>query len=319
MDKLVSVIIPVYNVESYLSRCLDSVLNQTYKDIEIILIDDGSTDNSLKICNKYQKKDKRIKVISNTNHGVSYTRNCGIDAAKGNYIIFIDSDDYIDNRMIEILYNSLINNDVDFSMCNICSITEKGDIIKATYNATNIVDNQEFMENIYNFDYSYGYPINKLFKRKTIGNIRFKENIHFMEDFTFICDVMRNVKNVYYCNDVLYYYVQRKNSSTHNTYSDRWLSKVDVQKYILDNYYPKFNEKCRVDFLYDYLMNAYYSYSFLKVNKKKTNEVDLIKLKKKYYNVVIKSKYTGLFKKIKLFINCNFPLLFFKLRGVKYQ
>jgi len=113
----ISVIIPVYNVEKYLARCIDSVLAQTFADFECILIDDGSPDNSPAICDEYAKKDDRIKVIHQKNGGVSSARNAGLDIAQGEWVTFIDSDDWIKENMLEILYNNAINNDCKISFC----------------------------------------------------------------------------------------------------------------------------------------------------------------------------------------------------------
>ena len=117
MEKI-SIIIPIYNVKEYLKRCVDSVLNQSYKNIEVILIDDGSTDGSEKICDEYAKKDKRVVVVHQKNSGVSASRNKGIELATGKYIGFVDSDDYIHKDMFEKLYNSLISTSSSISMCN---------------------------------------------------------------------------------------------------------------------------------------------------------------------------------------------------------
>ena len=113
---MISVIVPIYNVEEYLPTCIESILNQTYKDLEILLIDDGSTDNSGKICDEYAKQDKRCIVIHQQNKGVSATRNTGLNYATGKYISFVDGDDYIHPQMIEILYNEIRKGDFDFSM-----------------------------------------------------------------------------------------------------------------------------------------------------------------------------------------------------------
>lgn len=102
--ELVSVIVPVYNVEQYLEKCIDSIINQTYKNLEIILIDDGSTDSSGKICDSYAARDKRIKVIHQENGGLAVVRNIGVSAASGEYIMFVDSDDYIDTEIVQFLY-----------------------------------------------------------------------------------------------------------------------------------------------------------------------------------------------------------------------
>ena len=113
----VSIITPVYNVEKYLARCMDSLINQSFKDIEILAINDGSTDNSLEILRQYEAKDKRIKVINNSNMGVSETRNIGLSEAKGEFIVFVDSDDWIDKDMIKNMYDFMINEMSDMVMC----------------------------------------------------------------------------------------------------------------------------------------------------------------------------------------------------------
>lgn len=116
-NDLVSVVIPIFNVEKYLEKCVNSLVNQIYKNLEIILVDDGSTDNSGNIANELSKSDNRIKVYHKKNGGLSDARNFGIKQAKGKYIGFIDSDDYIENEMYEFLYNNLIENKADISIC----------------------------------------------------------------------------------------------------------------------------------------------------------------------------------------------------------
>ena len=117
MDELISVIVPVYNVEKYISRCIESIMKQTYKNIEIILIDDGSTDNSGKICDEYSLKDDRINVIHKKNGGLSDARNTGLDIAKGKYISLIDSDDFVSKFFIETLYNTCKNENCEIAIC----------------------------------------------------------------------------------------------------------------------------------------------------------------------------------------------------------
>ena len=113
----ISIIVPVYNVESYLSNCIDSILNQTFKDFELILVNDGSTDKSLEICKHYKNMDDRIFIIDKKNGGLSSARNAGLDIIKGEYIGFVDSDDYIHPQMYELLYKQIIENEADISMC----------------------------------------------------------------------------------------------------------------------------------------------------------------------------------------------------------
>ena len=118
----ISIIVPVYNVEKLLSKCVDSILNQNFKDFELLLIDDGSKDKSGLICEEYAKKDSRISVYHKTNGGLSSARNYGIEHALGEFITFIDSDDYVDKSMLEILYNNMIENDVDLSITGVRDI-----------------------------------------------------------------------------------------------------------------------------------------------------------------------------------------------------
>lgn len=129
MKSLISVVIPVYNVEKYLPACLDSVINQTYRNLEIIIVDDGSTDECPSICDKYASIDKRITVIHQNNGGLSDARNTGIDIAKGEYITFIDSDDLVALDMIEYLYKNLIENNTDMSICQNSDIDEDGNAL----------------------------------------------------------------------------------------------------------------------------------------------------------------------------------------------
>lgn len=142
MDKeeLISVIVPVYNVQNYICRCLDTIINQTYKNIEIILVDDGSKDESGKICEEYAKKDSRIRVIHKENEGLGLTRNVGIKYAMGKYIAFIDSDDFIELNMYEIMYKKIKENDLDAVLCNYKRLKKDKTYI---YNVSNF-DNKQY-------------------------------------------------------------------------------------------------------------------------------------------------------------------------------
>ena len=129
-EELISVIVPVYNVEKYLEKCIDSIINQTYQNLEIILVDDGSTDGSGKICDEYSRKDNRIKVIHKENGGLSDARNIGIKNANGGLIGFIDSDDYITENMFEVLQKDLRKYNADISSCDIQNVNEAGECLK---------------------------------------------------------------------------------------------------------------------------------------------------------------------------------------------
>lgn len=215
MNKKVSIIIPVYNTSSYLDKCISSILNQTYNNIEIIIIDDGSTDNSLEILKKYQKIDKRIKVLIQENQGQGVARNYGIDEATGEYICFVDSDDRIDKFMIEKLLKNIIKENSDFSSCLIAFEDEKKVVrYKKNFNVKNLegenqVKDSYFIKNI--------FPIacNKIFKTNFLkkNNIVFPK-VRKNEDMLFIHKVVLYSKKCSFINEVLYYAYRRKESTS---------------------------------------------------------------------------------------------------------
>ena len=160
MNSLISIVIPAYNVENYLDKCLESVVKQTYLNIEIIIVNDGSTDNTLNKCIKWSEIDKRIKYITQKNAGLSAARNTGIRHANGEYIMFIDSDDFVKNNMVEVLYKNLVNTKSDISICNRYYYYESNGNIKLRYpdkNTIKVMDKLTALEqliNMTNFDMS---------------------------------------------------------------------------------------------------------------------------------------------------------------------
>ena len=218
-NDLISVIIPVYNVEQYLRRCLDSVINQTYKNLEIILIDDGSTDNGGKICDEYALKDNRIKVIHKENGGVALARNAGLDIAKGEYIGFVDSDDYIAKDMYELLYNLLIENKVEVSCCNIFRLKNNEYVPDLTLQVEGVITFNEVL--------SIRQPLvvwNKLYDKNLIGNYRFDG---FAEDVKFNFEVLKNVKRIVYSKQAKYYWWNRPNSVTRQKTHSRYMLRLE--------------------------------------------------------------------------------------------
>ena len=189
----VSVIIPIYNVEKYLRECLDSVVNQTLKDIEIILIDDGSTDSSLSICKEYANNDNRIKILTQKNQGAAIARNKGIELAKGDYLSIIDSDDYFDLKMLEKLYNKAINNNLDITICHSKEINDSDkkisnidySIKKEYIPSKEIFNYKDFTKFIFNF--CIGWSWDKLYKREFVveNNLKF-QNLKSTNDLFFV-------------------------------------------------------------------------------------------------------------------------------------
>ena len=156
-NELVSVIIPIYNVDKYLAACIESVQKQTYQNLEMILIDDGSTDGSGKICDEYEKTDNRITVIHQENHGISQVRNRGVKEARGTYIFWIDSDDYVSESIVEELYHNLIEQNAEMSICNYTQGSERTyTFVHQEEERLEVFDAREGLERIYkNHHYSF--------------------------------------------------------------------------------------------------------------------------------------------------------------------
>lgn len=221
MQELVSIIIPVYNTEMYLRRCLDSVLSQTYKNIEIILINDGSTDDCNEICEEYKRKDKRIIYLNNFNQGVSESRNIGIRIAKGNYITFVDSDDYIDKEHIEVLMKDVKIYNADVVVGNYCMKNKCNEKIfdGNNYNYGNvIISNVESRFRLFKEFNSGKIPcyIWRIIIRKTaLKKINeFDKDIRFWEDKLFCISLLLNINNIYFEEKITYNYFRGTDTCT---------------------------------------------------------------------------------------------------------
>ena len=213
-QKLVSIIIPIYKVEQYLVDCIQSVCNQTYKNIEIILVNDGSPDNCGKICDDYAKKDKRISVIHKENGGLSDARNNGINIARGDYITFIDSDDYVETTFIEELYNAIEKNNSDISICNINVVDENGNKIgKLGFKDNIIVDGKQIVKGICEQKNIVESIVawNKMYSSKILKKYKYPVGkIHEDEFLTY--KILYQAESVAIINKYLYNY--RKNNQS---------------------------------------------------------------------------------------------------------
>lgn len=231
-SKLISVIIPAYNIEKYLGICIESVQNQTYENLEIIVVIDGSTDNCKTISESYAKNDSRIHVISKENGGLSDARNVGIDFAKGDYIVLVDGDDYIEEDMIALMYQALVEEDGDMTICNIRVVDhEDKEIIGQVSNAKirNEVLCQADMYERLSITPNWFYVVawNKLYKREIFQSIRFpKGKVH--EDEFVIHHTIAESDKIVCIDDKLYNYVQRESSITHDTYDIKRMDNVEA-------------------------------------------------------------------------------------------
>ncbi len=220
-DELITVIVPVYNTEKYLNKCIDSIIVQTYENLEIILVDDGSTDNSGKICDEYAKKDSRIKVIHKENEGVSVARNTALDAAEGKYIGFVDSDDYIEKTMYEVLYENIVKSQADISVCGFWFVLgnkkkkQHNELTEGEYSSS------EAMAQMIDGRLFAGHLCNKLFKAEYAKRSGFEQNIYVYEDMLYVWKYLRKCNKLFFTTQPLYYYIMREGSACHNKFDYR--------------------------------------------------------------------------------------------------
>ena len=257
----VSIVVPVYNSSKYLDECIKSICNQTHKNLEIILIDDGSTDDSKEICRSYANNDKRIKFYSRKNSGVSNTRNFGISNATGDYIAFVDSDDFLKNDFVEIMLKKGCNKDIIQ-----CNFTTSGFDSLETKTECKILKNEQMEENKkailsmrYSLQKKYGPARNcwcKLIKLNLLkkNNIKFHEDIYIFEDGIFMLDCIANVKDTIILSDTLYYYRQNNSSICHRFNPDLLEQGILCYEYLLKNYKDQFNTQQLNLFLFDYIV-----------------------------------------------------------------
>lgn len=247
MCELVSIIVPIYNVEKYLERCICSILCQTYSNLEIILVNDGSTDNSKSIIDKYSKKDERIIVINKENGGLSDARNAGIDIHSGQYIFFVDSDDFIHPDTINILLGISKDTDADIVECGLLNVNENS-VIKFEKHVISYVvfNHMQAVERIIKYD-SKIMAWNKLYKSNLFDSIRYPVGKIHEDEFT--TPYLVDLCNIYVYTDLaLYFYVQRSNSIMNSSFNQNRLSIIEAYEDRIVFFNSKYNN------IYDYEM-----------------------------------------------------------------
>lgn len=207
-----SVIVPVYNAEKYINKCLDTILSQTFKDFELILVDDGSPDKCGDICEKYAKLDNRIKVFHKKNGGVSSARNLGLSEARGEYIAFIDPDDYIDSNMFEDTIEYLQNNDGDIVCFEVCEVKGSRNKIGYHFDSDKIMTGSEAL-NFILADVIDNSPCNKIYKKTVWNHVRFPNGRRY-EDVATIYRTFVQANKIVYLKKALYYYIKHDGSAT---------------------------------------------------------------------------------------------------------
>lgn len=308
---MISVIVPVYNVEMFLDRCIESLLKQNYKDEEIILVDDGSTDNSGMICERWAEKDSRIIVVHQENKGLSGARNTGISKAKGDYLAFVDSDDFVEPEYLEKMYQRIVENDADIVFCNYRFTDEKGketnDRFYSHFSSDRVLDGYDVLMLFENKSYFTFFDVcwNKLYKRKLFAAVEFPEGISRIEDISIMPYIYHKAKRICAIEDVLYNYVCREAS----------LSRVRVSKEedcvlrasMMENRLSLYEEWGIKELSLIHMIHMFSMYSMVK----NLYENRLKELQKEFRKIYLKK---GYYKKITLKRRAKFFLAFLSLR-----
>lgn len=287
MNPIISVIVPIYNVEKYLARCVDSIVNQTYKNLEIILVDDGSPDRCPQMCDDYAEKDSRIKVVHKKNGGLSDARNAGMAVATGEYISFIDSDDYVSDDFFECLLDVMNKENSDIAECSVVKFYEDNrfdefsdDLSVKTYDAKDamsaLIAENPFHQHVWN----------KLYKTELVKDIPYAVG-KLNEDEFWTYQVFGRASKVAKLNKTMYYYFQRSSSIMGVGYNIRRLDalegKANRQKYI-ENNFPELSTQAKID-LYGSCMFAYQSVLKFMSGADKKKALELIRKYRKMYNL----------------------------------
>ena len=312
---MISIIIPVYNAEKHLRRCLESLVQQTYRDIEIILVDDGSSDTSCDICKEYSEKYDTIKYIRKTNGGVSSARNEGLKNASGDYYTFVDSDDWVEPDYVKKLLLCCQNNDCDIAMCSRIVETASG---STNHLFDDVVDNkcETFNDFLPTANHFYGAVWGAMFSHKVIENIFFDESISFGEDMLFFATAMKQSQKICRTNELLYHYWKEpsENSLSKGKFSEKKISNLEAyrqtaQIFCNDNgakniIFARYCDACC------YFINLYYKDSlFYKKYYKST-----LKEYRNYYKYNKFNTESSLFNKICDAFLYLFPKLYLELK-----
>ena len=291
MHNLVSVIITAYNLENYLSGAIDSVIFQTYSNIEIIIVDDGSIDKTPLICDEYAKKDKRIIVIHKKNGGVSSARNAALNIAKGDYICFLDGDDALKVNYIELMINMILESKCDFVACTYvdCFTVDERNIISRQIQTTNVTTYYSQTDYLKAFLTHKCSPSSceKIFDSRTIRNIRFREDIKINEDKYFQFQVLMNSKRIGYSNLKMYICLNRKGSVSRNNNNYR-LDQIIIADCIY-NEIKKSPLNSKLEYYGKYNLCLTLLYSVRTLYRKKITKVET-----QYYYKKLKEKYNVL-------------------------
>lgn len=313
MKNKISIIIPVYKVEKYLDKCVESVVNQTYKNLEIILVDDGSPDKCPQMCDEWAKKDKRIKVIHKENGGLSDARNKGLDMATGDYIMFLDSDDYVSMQICEKLLDLSLKNNADISMCGFAEFYEDEDLLVVDTNCNTMVLNRTQIIN-----QIYKPTINllmtawaKLYKKEIFEDIRYPVGKLHEDEFV-IHQVIYKANTFAHTTEKLYYYLKRRESITAVKKQKNITDVLEAFKNRYDFLNEKFPEnKNRNNLFYIGMLRAVYATKFWATKELK---IEILKTYKALYK---QTKHVGLKNRLFYYFPHLTAFVFKKIKRLK--
>ena len=319
MNEMISVIVPVYNVEKYLDRCVISIVNQSYKNLEIILVDDGSTDKSGYICDLWANKDNRIHVIHKSNGGLSDARNKGLDIARGYYISFVDSDDWIDIDMLESLFNSLVANKASVSATGVKRVYENNRSRVSILCASKVLYGDSIIKAYLEQNQFSTAVWDKLFKKELFNNRRFYVG-RLYEDAPVLYDILKNINVMSVVGKAQYNYFQRSDSICGGLFTLKKMDHYYFSKEIFEDVtksYPSFHSEAKLFFgcklleIYYTLLESKNYASFVSLSKNLSKEVN------KYINYVFWGDTVPRIIKIKaLFFLIKMPKVFLFIRNI---
>lgn len=286
---MISVIVPVYKVEKYLEKCVNSIRSQSYSDLEIILVDDGSPDNCGKICDEMALNDQRIRVIHQKNQGLAAARNAGLAIAQGKYVAFVDSDDTIENGTYLLLYNMIEHYDTDIAICECRKVKESEVLEQVEYSKyeNRVLDNNKLWELV--FGQLNNSSCNKLYKRSLIGDLQFPKKVVHGEDLLFNIEYLAKCNIGVYNEAPVYNYLSRNNSITRSYFNENVFFEIvakDKAKDLVKKYMPVQMSRAEL-FCFRARMNVLRSVYAADKELRYQDKIDEIKryIKQQYRNV----------------------------------
>ncbi len=318
MEPLISVIIPIYKVEEYLNECVESVINQTYKNLEIILVDDGSPDNCPQICDDWAKRDNRIKVIHKQNGGLSSARNAGLDICTGDYIGFIDSDDWVDVKFYETLYNNLIKNHADISRIGVCKVF-KDHKLESQLPETIFTGEQALHDFLYFKNGLAGGTWDKLFPKKLFTELRFPLGLNEEDRYTHAV-LYSKIDRLHFDPRPMYFYRVRENSiCTSSDFNEHTFDRIKVTEKVC-NYLEDigYSDNTALDY---FKMKGFHDvlYRLLIINAPKKYIKEYKKKTRKYFWKTIRNKEVSLLFKLKYICFCFIPITYERMKKIFYM